>query len=72
MTERDWVAESFALKLEYANFLKRVAKFNEEVRKFGWVGYHGTPTLSMRHINEWARCYNSATPAQRRRMMADE
>jgi len=62
-----WVDDQFVLKLEYADFLRRLDKFNEATRKNG-LGGHGTPRLSLRHLNGWARLYLSSTPAMRRRM----
>jgi hypothetical protein len=64
-----WVDDQFVLKLEYADFLRRLDKFNEATRKNG-LGGHGTPRLSLRHLNGWARLYLSSTPAMRQRMTA--
>jgi hypothetical protein len=70
MTKRhtpDW-DDQLALKIEYANLLQRLNAHNKRVaiaRKAGFSEHH-VPRLSLRHLNSWARAYNTGTPPVRR------
>jgi hypothetical protein len=59
--------DQLALKIEYADFLQRLAALNERVARARNAGYsaHHVPRLSLREVHNWARLYNSATPALR-------
>ena len=63
----DW-DDYLALKIEYANFLQRLATLNERVAHARNAGYseHHVPRLTLREVHKRARLYNSATPAVRR------
>jgi hypothetical protein len=67
MTAPEW-NHYVALKVEYADFLRRLAAFNERVKRARKAGYppHMIPRLPLRSVRDWARLYNSGTPARRR------
>jgi hypothetical protein len=47
----------WTLRIEYADFLKRLDAFNARVARFRKAGMtaHFVPRLTLRHLNAWAR-----------------